>query len=195
MAWRRPGDKPLSEPMVVSLLTHICVTRPQRVNTDAMRSGNWRLTMDYITEGDTFVFLTHWIGSVVLTKLSSLYTVCNRQPVTKIPSKWLHFYTSTHYKDKVVSRQSHGNAIWPIQFPVRLILPNQFQAWCGFCDAMAQGAISHAIKLVSFGFNTEKEGATPYVKVGVSTWCKWMLGNETLNALTPSTAECQNIRT
>ena len=32
MAWRRPGDKPLSEPMMVSLLTHICVTRPQRVN-------------------------------------------------------------------------------------------------------------------------------------------------------------------
>ena len=31
MAWRRPGDKPLSEPMVVSLLTHICVTRPQWV--------------------------------------------------------------------------------------------------------------------------------------------------------------------
>ena len=29
MAWRRPGDKPLSEPMMVTLLTHICVTRPQ----------------------------------------------------------------------------------------------------------------------------------------------------------------------
>ena len=29
MAWRRPGDKPLSEPMVVRLSTHICVTRPQ----------------------------------------------------------------------------------------------------------------------------------------------------------------------
>ena len=29
MAWRRPGDKPLSEPMIVSLSTHICVTRPQ----------------------------------------------------------------------------------------------------------------------------------------------------------------------
>ena len=29
MAWRRPGDKALSEPRVVSLLTHICVTRPQ----------------------------------------------------------------------------------------------------------------------------------------------------------------------
>ena len=32
MAWRRSGDKPLSEPMLVSLLTHICVTRPQWVN-------------------------------------------------------------------------------------------------------------------------------------------------------------------
>ena len=31
MAWRRPGDKPLSEPMVVGLLTHICVTRSQWV--------------------------------------------------------------------------------------------------------------------------------------------------------------------
>ena len=31
MAWRRPGDKPLSEPMMVSLLRHICVTRPQWV--------------------------------------------------------------------------------------------------------------------------------------------------------------------
>ena len=32
MAWRRPGDKPLSEPMMVSLSTHICITRPQWVN-------------------------------------------------------------------------------------------------------------------------------------------------------------------
>ena len=32
MAWRRPGDKPLSEPMMVSWRTHICVTRPQWVN-------------------------------------------------------------------------------------------------------------------------------------------------------------------
>ena len=28
MAWRRPGDKPLSESMMLSLLTHICVTQP-----------------------------------------------------------------------------------------------------------------------------------------------------------------------
>ena len=34
MAWRRPGDKPLSEPMMVSLPTHICVARPQWVKVD-----------------------------------------------------------------------------------------------------------------------------------------------------------------
>ena len=32
MAWHRPGDKPLSEPMMVSLRTHIRVTRPQWVD-------------------------------------------------------------------------------------------------------------------------------------------------------------------
>ena len=32
MAWRRPGEKPLSEPVMVRIPTHICVTRPQWVN-------------------------------------------------------------------------------------------------------------------------------------------------------------------
>ena len=34
MAWRRSGDKPSSEPMMISLLTHLCVTRPQWVNIE-----------------------------------------------------------------------------------------------------------------------------------------------------------------
>ena len=33
MAWHQPGAKPLSEPMMVNSLTHICVTRPQWVNS------------------------------------------------------------------------------------------------------------------------------------------------------------------
>ena len=33
MACRRPGDKPLPEPIMIILLTHICVTRPQWVNS------------------------------------------------------------------------------------------------------------------------------------------------------------------
>ena len=42
MAWRRPGDTPLSEPMLVSLLTHICFTRPQWVNTWLLWIGQRR---------------------------------------------------------------------------------------------------------------------------------------------------------
>ena len=34
MAWRHPCTQPLSEPMVVNLLTHICVTRPESVIPD-----------------------------------------------------------------------------------------------------------------------------------------------------------------
>ena len=41
MAWRRPGDKPLSEPMMVSLLTQICVTRPQWVNISIEINRHW----------------------------------------------------------------------------------------------------------------------------------------------------------
>ena len=39
MAWRRPGDKPLSGPMMVNLLTHICVTQPQWVNRRSLLSA------------------------------------------------------------------------------------------------------------------------------------------------------------
>ena len=40
MAWRRPGDKPLSEPRMVNLPTHICVTRPQWVKRHASFSSH-----------------------------------------------------------------------------------------------------------------------------------------------------------
>ena len=42
MAWRRPGDKPLSEAMLVSLLTHKCVTRPQWVKSLWSSEDAWR---------------------------------------------------------------------------------------------------------------------------------------------------------
>ena len=52
MAWHRPGAKPLSEPMMVSLLMHIFVTGPQWVNQTlvpifkkhgSVQGMNWRL--------------------------------------------------------------------------------------------------------------------------------------------------------
>ena len=38
MAWHRPGDKPLSEPVMVRLPRYICVTRPQWVKKIAHHS-------------------------------------------------------------------------------------------------------------------------------------------------------------
>ena len=37
MPWQYPRVKPLSEPMMVSLPTHICITRPQWVNKIVLR--------------------------------------------------------------------------------------------------------------------------------------------------------------
>ena len=41
MAWRRPGDKPLSEPMLVRSLTHICVTLLQLVKIGTYHIFDW----------------------------------------------------------------------------------------------------------------------------------------------------------
>ena len=52
MAWHQTGDKPLTEPMMVSLPTHICITRPQWVkqitskseeNSAKIHLPNWQL--------------------------------------------------------------------------------------------------------------------------------------------------------
>ena len=51
MAWRRPGGKPLSEPMMVSLLTHICVTLPQWVKW-ALGNG---ISMKFEPKFNTFI--------------------------------------------------------------------------------------------------------------------------------------------
>ena len=47
MAWRRPGDKPLSEPMAVRLLTYICVTSPQCVK--------WPFVLSEVKPGQAFL--------------------------------------------------------------------------------------------------------------------------------------------
>ena len=48
MAWRRPGDKPLSEAMMVNLPTHICVSRPQWVKATLSESW-WRYAMEVLS--------------------------------------------------------------------------------------------------------------------------------------------------
>ena len=64
LAWRRWGDKPLSEPMMASLLTHICVTRPQWVK---LHSTLKHCYTDQFTLTNLFVaFLIH-LSPVIYT--------------------------------------------------------------------------------------------------------------------------------
>ena len=53
MAWSRPGDKPLSEPMLVRLPTHICVTRPQWVKPFCYKCASYLLELMLFVNVDT----------------------------------------------------------------------------------------------------------------------------------------------
>ena len=79
MAWRRPGDKPLSEPVMVSLLTHICVTRPQWVNVwfRSKLVGGWciEITEFYIVEDISVKIFEFIIWSCNIHNIILQYTV------------------------------------------------------------------------------------------------------------------------
>ena len=66
-AWRRPGDKPLSEPVMVSLLTHSCVTRPLWVND----------TFDWWNEIRTFnvIYKLLWLVKFIIPFLQPLQSM------------------------------------------------------------------------------------------------------------------------
>ena len=54
MAWRRSGDKPLSEPMVVCLVAQICVTRPQWVNFTFFSTQRPCVVVPYVPVASTY---------------------------------------------------------------------------------------------------------------------------------------------
>ena len=73
MAWHWTGDKPLSEPRMESLLTHICVTRPQWVNTFRPRQNNRHFARDIFRD----IYFLKWKS---LHIDSDLNEICSRGP-------------------------------------------------------------------------------------------------------------------
>ena len=63
MAWRRPGDKQLSESRMESSLRHICVTRPQWVNEPTCPLPSSQPSNCYSVMGDTLVCV-HALGNL-----------------------------------------------------------------------------------------------------------------------------------
>ena len=102
MAWRRPGDKPLSEPMVISLPTHICVTRPhwikllhlQQWNSNQntqffihempfkMSSVTWRpyCLRKMLTSGEIYLYQTGISAAWLRSHMPVMNYIFNRQP-------------------------------------------------------------------------------------------------------------------
>ena len=60
MAWRRLGDKPLSEPMMVSLLTHISVNPPQWVKQWRCRLSCTNLSIWYHDSYHRYMIWYNW---------------------------------------------------------------------------------------------------------------------------------------
>ena len=76
MAWRRSGDKPLSEPMMVSLVTHICVTRPQWVKVTQL----WRQICGGTCREWLHTYMHTYIHTYLLLLISMLW---HRQAIFK----------------------------------------------------------------------------------------------------------------
>ena len=88
MAWRRIGDKPLSEPMMVTLLTHICVTRPQWVNASISGSPfNAYRDSHYIDKVVACIIRIPTLLAHQFTETEVILTI-PAQPVVTNSSKW-----------------------------------------------------------------------------------------------------------
>ena len=74
MAWRIAGDKPLSEPMMVKLPTHICVTRPQWVEK--------QLCHRYYSYASAFLYRKHYVSGLSVHPTSHYLGDCLTNQLT-----------------------------------------------------------------------------------------------------------------
>ena len=117
MAWCWPGDKPLSEPMMVRLPTHICDTRPQWVlNTNVVRTHKCMYTWTCTTP--LYVYLCMYVSYPVIL-FGFLYVVLIWNWVLYTTSDtWADLYhiNSIHsYHLQIIYRKLH---LFPIIFCV-----------------------------------------------------------------------------
>ena len=80
MAWHRPGNKPLLEPIMVSLLRHICVNRPQWVKSGQLSHVDQCFVVhihDVIVTWKVYgKFKLHCLYSQYWLLLHMLYNIC-----------------------------------------------------------------------------------------------------------------------
>ena len=99
LVWRRLGDTPLSEPMMVRLLTHICTTRPQWFNMKSYTATRliYRAACDRVSGWNSF-YAPHVITYSYFISITWLYWVL------------LMFYTGRYHPYPSLGR--HQSSIW-----------------------------------------------------------------------------------
>ena len=96
MAWGRPGDKPLSEPMMVRLPSHICVTRPQWVNVIHQRRK--------CLNNKNKLLNTKWLNYIYISSIG-VVTLCRaalRLVVLCLDTEWICWFHS----DSLITTES-----------------------------------------------------------------------------------------
>ena len=88
MDWRWSGGKPLSEPMMISLLTHICVTRPQWVKALFCNVFCVRKTNNPVTHVLYVTRLVLQQKPVIRSQGEQLYKLISRNTVSQ--PLWRH---------------------------------------------------------------------------------------------------------
>ena len=91
MAWHQSGNKPLSEPMMVSLLMQICVAQPQSVNP-----VNWNPPANKVDKSIMLIYhQTSNISHILVgNKIVDHSNVVGASPVGAAHDdiiKWKHF--------------------------------------------------------------------------------------------------------
>ena len=120
MAWRRPGNKPLSEPMMVSSPTHIYVTRPQWVKSRVVIKI---INSLWLSDAYKCVskFCHHWVQIITCRLFSakplheSMLTYCQLDPEEYISMKLYLKFESFHWQ-KCVSKclQNGSHFVWAV---------------------------------------------------------------------------------
>ena len=109
MAWRRSGDKPLSEPMMVILPTHICVTRPQWVRSQFTPTQDLSLSV-WSCVCLSYTSILHGFFPYLCTWTTAYKDECNDRWIWPISSR--SFSNKLHKWSLILEAVSRGTTFW-----------------------------------------------------------------------------------